>query len=243
MNRVIKELELDDRRYPPRQVLSRIHAQKQEGKRAADFQPEGYFDDAIAKCFTAYEAHLRAASAVDFDDILLAVLRIIEDPESLPGQELRSRFSHVLVDEFQDVNQVQYRLVRAFAGDRRNLCVVGDDDQSIYRWRGADVRIVRGFRRDFPDATIVKLEQNYRSSGHIVRGALSVIKPAEGREPKELWTSNRDGELISVIAADNEHDEAAFVVERIRDLSRAASRPATSRCSTASTPSRACSRR
>jgi DNA helicase II / ATP-dependent DNA helicase PcrA len=218
MNRVLKELNLDDRRYPPRQVLSRIHAQKQEGKRAADFVPEGYMDDAIGKCFHAYEAHLRAASAIDFDDILLSVLRIVEDPASLPGEEIRRKFSHVLVDEFQDVNQVQYRLVRAFAGDRRNLCVVGDDDQSIYRWRGADVRIVRGFRRDFPDALIVKLEQNYRSSGHIVRGALGVIKPAQEREPKELWTSNHDGELISVVAADNEHDEAAFVVERIREL-------------------------
>jgi DNA helicase-2/ATP-dependent DNA helicase PcrA len=218
MNRVLKELDLDDRRYPPRQVLARIHAQKQEGKSPADFEPQGYFDDAIGKCFTAYEASLRAANAVDFDDLLLGILRIVEDKESLPGREIRGRFSYVLVDEFQDVNQVQYRLVRAFAGEHQNLCVVGDDDQSIYRWRGADVRIVRGFRKDFPGAAIVKLEQNYRSSGHIVKGALGVIKPAEGREPKELWTVNRDGEPVSVIAADNEHDEAAFVAERIRDL-------------------------
>jgi DNA helicase II / ATP-dependent DNA helicase PcrA len=220
MNRVLKELGLDDRRYPPRQVLARIHAQKQEGRGPDEFQPEGYFDDAIGKCFTAYQRHLRASNAVDFDDLLINVLRILEDPQSMPGGEIRRRFSHVLVDEFQDVNQVQYRLVRALSAERQNLCVVGDDDQSIYRWRGADVRIVRGFRKDFPGATIVKLEQNYRSTGHIVKGALSVIKPAHDREPKELWTDNREGEPIAVIAADNEHDEAAFVVERIREITK-----------------------
>jgi DNA helicase-2/ATP-dependent DNA helicase PcrA len=227
MTRVIKELELDDRRYPPRQVLARIHAEKQEGRGAKDFVPDSYFDDAIGKCFAAYERHLKNANAVDFDDLLLAVLRIVEDPESPQGDEIRKRFRHVLVDEFQDVNQVQYRLVRAFAGrlgnasvgDRpTNLCVVGDDDQSIYRWRGADVRIVRGFRRDFPDARVVKLEQNYRSTGNVVKAALGVIKSAKDREPKELWTSNAPGEPITVVSADTEHDEAAFVAERIRAL-------------------------
>ncbi|MFO0761004.1 MAG: UvrD-helicase domain-containing protein [Byssovorax sp.] len=218
MNRVIKELELDDRRYPPKQVLSRIHHLKQEGKGPADFVAESYADDAIRRCYEAYERHLAAANALDFDDILLRILAIVEDPESLPGKEIRGRFRYVLVDEFQDVNQVQYRLVRAFAAEKQNLCVVGDDDQSIYRWRGADVRIVRGFRRDFPGATIIKLEQNYRSTGNIVKGALGVIKPAEDREPKELWTKNRDGEPIQVIATDNEHDEAAFVVDKIREL-------------------------
>jgi DNA helicase-2/ATP-dependent DNA helicase PcrA len=217
MNRVIKELELDDKRFPPRQVLGRIHAAKQEGKGPEDLEHEGFHGPVLRKCFEAYSRHLKAANAVDFDDLLLAVLRIVEDPESLPGQEIIRRFRHVLVDEFQDVNQVQYRLVRALSSSTRNLCVVGDDDQSIYRWRGADVRIVRGFRRDFPDATIVKLEQNYRSTGNIVKGALGVIKPAQDREPKELWTDNKDGEAISVVAADNEHDEAAFVVERIRE--------------------------
>src|SRR5262249_8105356 len=145
------------------------------------------------------------------------VLRSVEDEESLPGQEIRAKFRHVLVDEFQDVNQVQYRLVRALSSSTKNLCVVGDDDQSIYRWRGADVRIVRGFRRDFPDATIVKLEQNYRSTGHIVRGALGVIKPAADSAPKELWTDNQAGDPLTIVSCDNEHDEAAFVVERIHE--------------------------
>ena len=219
MNRVIKELELDDKRFPPRQVLARIHAAKQEGKGPADVEREaGFQGNILARCFEGYQRRLKEANAVDFDDLLLSVLRIVEDPESLPGEEIRGRFRHVLVDEFQDVNQVQYRLVRAFSASTQNLCVVGDDDQSIYRWRGADIRIVRGFRRDFPGAKIVKLEQNYRSTGHIVRGALGVIKSAEGREPKELWTANHDGEAITVVAAENEHDEAAFVIDRIREL-------------------------
>ena len=165
MNRVVKALQLDDKRFPPRQVLSRIHAREAGGQGAGALRArERHRAGAQAQCFEEYQRHLKEANAVDFDDILLAVLRLVEDPESLAGQEIRGRFWYVLVDEFQDVNQVQYRLVRAFAGERKNLCVVGDDDQSIYRWRGADVRIVRGFRRDFPDAMVVKLEQNYRST-------------------------------------------------------------------------------
>ncbi|MEZ4302626.1 MAG: UvrD-helicase domain-containing protein [Polyangiaceae bacterium] len=218
VNRVLKELDLDDKRYPVRQVLSRIHHEKQEGRSPADFEKKGYFDDAVAQCFERYEAHLKNANAVDFDDLLLHVLRIAEDPHSLPGEDIRSRFEHVLVDEFQDVNQVQYRLVRAFTHHSKNLCTVGDDDQSIYRWRGADVRVIRNFRRDYPDATVVKLEQNYRSSGHIVRSALGVIKPSAQREPKEIWTSNKDGEHVLIVTADSEHDEAGWVVEHVRTL-------------------------
>lgn len=218
VNRVLKELNLDDKRYPVRQVLSRIHHEKQEGRGPEDFLKKGYFDDAVAECYARYEHHLRQANAVDFDDLLLHVLRIVEDPESMAGEDIRRRFDHVLVDEFQDVNQVQYRLVRAFSARTRNLCTVGDDDQSIYRWRGADVRVIRNFRRDYSDATVVKLEQNYRSTGHIVQSALGVIKPSAEREPKHLWTDNKDGEPVLVVTADSEHDEAGWVVEHIRTL-------------------------
>ncbi len=218
VGRVLKELNLDDKRYPVRQVLSRIHHEKQEGRGPEVFSKQGYFDDAVGECYARYEHHLKQANAVDFDDLLLHVLRIVEDSESLPGHDIRMRFDHVLVDEFQDVNQVQYRLVRAFTQETRNLCTVGDDDQSIYRWRGADVRVIRNFRRDYPDATIIKLEQNYRSTGNIVRSALGVIKPSTEREPKELWTSNKDGEPVLVVTADSEHDEAGYVVEYVRTL-------------------------
>jgi DNA helicase-2/ATP-dependent DNA helicase PcrA len=218
VGRVLKELDLDEKRYPVRQVLSRIHHEKQEGRTPSEFEKKSYFDDQVGECFARYEQHLRQANAVDFDDLLLHVLRIAEDPESYAGEEIRRRFDHVLVDEFQDVNQVQYRLVRAFTQRTRNLCTVGDDDQSIYRWRGADVRVIRNFRRDYSDATVVKLEQNYRSTGHIVRSALGVIKPSAQREPKELWTSNKDGEPVLVVTADSEHDEAGWVVEHVRTL-------------------------
>ncbi len=217
MTRVLRELELDDKRYPPRQILARIHKEKQEGRTAAEYEPDGWVDDAVAKCFVAYERHLTSANAVDFEDLILKVMRLAEDAESVAGADLRRRFRYVLVDEFQDVNVSQYRLLRALVADHGNLCVVGDDDQSIYRWRGADVRNIRGFRRDFPDAKVVKLEQNYRSTGHVVRSALGVIRPARDREPKELWTARKDGEPVQVVAAANEHDEAAWVVERIRE--------------------------
>jgi len=218
MNRAYKELGIDDKRFPPRQTLGRIHREKQEGTTAEEFTPGNYVEDVVKRCFVEYERRLAAANAVDFDDLLLRVLRLLEDPKSTVGDDLRRKFQHVLVDEFQDVNNVQYRLVSAFAGATKNLFVVGDDDQSIYRWRGADVRIVRNFKREQGGARIVKLEQNYRSSGNIVNAALAVIRPAKDREPKELFTENPPGALVLVVGASTERDEAAFVAERIREL-------------------------
>ena len=196
MTRVLRELELDDKRYPPRQILARIHKEKQEGRTAAEYEPDGWVDDAVAKCFVAYERHLTSANAVDFEDLILKVMRLAEDAESVAGADLRRRFRYVLVDEFQDVNVSQYRLLRALVADHGNLAVVGDDDQSIYRWRGADVRNIRGFRRDFPDAKVVKLEQNYRSTGHVVRSALGVIRPARAHDRALLDLSTIRGVVI-----------------------------------------------
>jgi DNA helicase-2/ATP-dependent DNA helicase PcrA len=218
MGRVVKELAVDDKRFPPRQLLGAIHKHKQEGVAPGDLPRANFYDDLIVRAYEAYERHLAAAGALDFDDLLLRVLRLAEDPDAAAGNDLRRRFGHVLVDEFQDVNQVQYRLVRALSREHGNLCVVGDDDQSIYKWRGADVRIVRGFRRDNPDAKVVKLEQNYRSTGNVVAGALGVIAPSRDREPKELWTANEKGSPIEIVAASSERDEAAFVAGRVRDL-------------------------
>jgi DNA helicase-2/ATP-dependent DNA helicase PcrA len=215
VNRVLKDMSLSDREYPARWVLSRIGAQKQEGRGPEDVGP-AELDSTLRRVFERYEEALRTANAVDFDDLLLKVMRIAEDPISAAGRELENRFRHVLVDEFQDTNAVQYRLVRALAARDRNLCVVGDDDQSIYRWRGADVRIIRGFRRDFPDATVVKLEQNYRSTGNIVSAALAVIEPAHTRELKRLWTSAAAGEPVVVRSLDDERAEAAFVMRSVR---------------------------
>jgi len=213
ISRVLKELDLDDRRYPPRAVLAHIHKHKQEGRGPEEAAANSYVDDIALRLFRAYEKRLRAANAVDFEDLILLVTRLLENtPE---GDRIRRRYDYVLVDEFQDTNATQYRLLRELARDHGNLCVVGDDDQSIYRWRGADVRNIRGFRRDYPGATIVKLEQNYRSTGRIVAAALAVIARSHEREPKELWTANAEGEPIRVVAARDERDEAAFVVDSI----------------------------
>jgi len=211
VSRLIKELDLDDRRYPPRAVLSAISGAKQDGRDPAEHDLGDGFDSNVVRLGREYQAALRRANAVDFDDLLLYVLRLVEDPESPAGRDLCARFQHVLVDEFQDTNWVQYRIVRALSGVTRNLCVVGDDDQSIYRWRGADVRIIRGFRKDFPETLVVKLEQNYRSTGNIVKAALGVIAPATTREPKELWTLAPPGPPVIVHGTTDERDEAAFV--------------------------------
>ncbi|WP_394824038.1 ATP-dependent helicase [Pendulispora albinea] len=219
VTRVLRELDLDERRYPPRSVLYQIHKEKQEGRGPDEMSPESYVDDAVIKVFRRYEAHMREANAVDFEDLIGHMVRLLEREGE--GDAIRRRFSHVLVDEFQDTNAMQYRLVRALVRDHNNICVVGDDDQSIYRWRGADVRNIRYFRRDFPGATVVKLEQNYRSTGNIVRAALGVIAPSPHREPKELWTQNDNGPPIEVMAAADERDEAAFVTGRVLDARKA----------------------
>jgi DNA helicase-2/ATP-dependent DNA helicase PcrA len=217
MARVLKDLGIDERQVPPKQALQRVHAEKREGRGPRDAEGAEISGLHLAEIYARYQAALSAANSVDFEDLLLHVMRIVENPESSGGRELRQRFDHVLVDEFQDTNLVQYRIVRALAAESRNLCVVGDDDQSIYSWRGADVRLIRGFRRDFPDASVVKLEQNYRSTGNIVAAALGVIAPALDREPKQLWTAEPGGDPVRVRQVEDERAEAAFVVRTIRD--------------------------
>ncbi|HEU4535662.1 MAG TPA: UvrD-helicase domain-containing protein, partial [Polyangiaceae bacterium] len=214
--RVLKELGYDDRRYPPRMLLSRIMKEKQEGRGPDELVSESYVDDVARAVFEGYQRHLRASGAVDFEDLIGLTARLAEDRDALPGAEMRELFWHVMVDEFQDTNQMQYRLVRALAA-RRNLVVVGDDDQSIYRWRGGDVRLIRNFRHDFPDAAVVKLEENYRSSGHIVRSALAVIRPSREREPKELYTNNPAGAPVRVVGLRDEREEALYVVARTKE--------------------------
>lgn len=223
MTRVLRELDLDDKRYPVRGMLARVHKEKQEGRGPEDMNVDSYLDDAAKKAYLGYEERMRAANAVDFEDLIWRVVRILEAKDDAPApvrearDVLRRRFSHVLVDEFQDTNATQYRLLQAFAARTRNLCVVGDDDQSIYRWRGADVRNIRGFRRDYPDAEVVKLEQNYRSTANIVRAALAVIAPSPSREPKHLFTANEEGGKVHAVETASERDEAAYAVRLVSD--------------------------
>lgn len=233
MTRVIRDMDLDERRYPPKQVLSRVHKEKQEGRGPDEMSLDNYVDDVIQKAYRKYEGALKSANALDFEDLILAVVRVLEAKtdgshpvEVIRAKEqLEKKFDFLLVDEFQDTNQVQYRLLKRLSARTRNLCVVGDDDQSIYRWRGADVRNIRGFRKDFPDAKVVKLEQNYRSTKNIVSSALAVIAPSPTREPKELWTDNVDGTPIRVIGCADERDEAACVVRAINDAREAGISP------------------
>ncbi len=216
VTRIVRNLGLDERLYPPKLLLSRIHRQKQEGRQPRDVKAGPTFDETHVEVFEQYEKALRAANAVDFDDLILHMMRIAENKTSPASLELRDRFDHLLVDEFQDTNSIQYRLVRALAAQRRNLCVVGDDDQSIYSWRGADIRNIRGFRQDFPDAQVVKLEQNYRSSANIVAAAMGIIQPAAGREPKELFTEAAAGSKVTLRTVRDEREEAHYVVRGVR---------------------------
>jgi DNA helicase-2/ATP-dependent DNA helicase PcrA len=215
MARALKELGMNDREYPPKLVLSLVARQKREGIGPESVRVDQSFDAATRDAYAAYQRALVRSNAVDFEDLILHVMRIAENQSSSAGEELRGRFRHVLVDEFQDTNAIQYRLVRALS-PTRNLAVVGDDDQSIYSWRGANIRNILDFRHDFPDAQIIKLEQNYRSTKNIVSAALGVIKSASGREPKNLWTAEGAGEKVKVRLVRDEREEAAHVVHVIR---------------------------
>jgi DNA helicase-2/ATP-dependent DNA helicase PcrA len=215
LTRVLKDMGLADASFPPKLVLSLISREKREGFLPGESRSRGRLESTLCDVYERYQAALARADATDFDDLLLHMMRIAES-ETPDGEALRSRFTHVLVDEFQDTNLIQYRLIHALSSRTQNLCVVGDDDQSIYRWRGADVRLIRNFRRDFPAATLIKLEQNYRSSANIVQAALGVIRPANEREPKELWTDAPPGEKVRIRSLDSEREEAAMVAGLIR---------------------------
>ncbi|HEX5098227.1 MAG TPA: UvrD-helicase domain-containing protein, partial [Polyangiaceae bacterium] len=216
MTRVLRDLGFDEEALPPKLVLSLVSREKREGRLPG--HPKSELTASARQAYEGYQKALLRANAVDFDDLLLYVLTVAENETSVAGDELRSRFSYVLVDEFQDTNLVQYRLVRALSSRTRNLCVVGDDDQSIYRWRGADVRLIRSFQHDFPDATIVKLEQNYRSSSNIVQAALGVIVKADTRVEKKLWTAADAGEKVVIRGVRDEREEAQHVVQTIKRL-------------------------
>jgi DNA helicase-2/ATP-dependent DNA helicase PcrA len=217
ISRVLKDLSLDEKRIPPKMVASIINQAKNEMQGPEDVPLTGLDAEHIRGVFREYEKRMAKANALDFGDLIYQMVRALEANEALRMQ-LAGRFAHLLVDEFQDTNHAQFRLVRALASVHRNLVVVGDDDQSIYRWRGADRRNILDFRRYFPDAQIVKLEQNYRSTKRILRVAHAVIEKNVDREPKQLWTDNADGSKIKVLRCGSERDEAEIVVRAAREL-------------------------
>ncbi|MBS0614796.1 MAG: DNA helicase II [Proteobacteria bacterium] len=217
IKKVLKALDLDETRWVPREVQWFINSQKDEGLRPKHIKDDGDpMRRQLVKIYQAYEEACQRANVVDFAELLLRAYEIWRDHPPLLAH-YQQRFRHILVDEFQDTNTIQYKWLTLLAGSAGLPFVVGDDDQSIYRWRGARVENLLQFRRDFPAAKLFRLEQNYRSTGTILKAANALIANNSGRMGKTLWTSDADGEKVRVYAAFNERDEAEFVVNRIRE--------------------------
>ena len=204
------ELNLDEKKYPAKALSAAIDEFKNGGL-SPDQVPSGSpYEAMLARVYALYQERLKRCNAADFGDLLLLTVRLFEEHSEVL-EKYRERYRWILVDEYQDTNPVQYRLVQLLAGTRQNLCVVGDDDQSIYGWRGADIRNILEFEKDFPGVKVVKLEQNYRSTKTILDGAWNVVEKNRGRKPKRLWTENPDGEPIVYRTLPNEWEEARLI--------------------------------
>jgi DNA helicase II / ATP-dependent DNA helicase PcrA len=217
VKRVIAGLGLDEARFPPRQAAWQINSWKDEGKRAENIEHGQHpVTRTLVQIYQAYEDACRRAGLVDFAELLLRAHELwLKQPAIL--EHYQQRWRYLLIDEFQDTNALQYAWIRVLAGNTGQVFVVGDDDQAIYGWRGANLENVQQFLRDFPGARTIKLEQNYRSTSNILKAANSVIERNGSRLGKQLWTAGEEGERIAVYAAYNEQDEARFVIERIRE--------------------------
>lgn len=216
---VIKELNLDDKRYPANGIGARIDDCKNRGLLPEELPAGDLWNQQFIRIYAAYQERLRRCNALDFGDMILQTVRLFEQfPDTL--SRWQGRFQWLLVDEYQDTNPVQYRLIRLLAGERQNLCVVGDDDQSIYSWRGADIRNILEFEKDFPQVNVIRLEQNYRSTPTILQAAGAVVARNFGRKAKTLWTENPDGEPIRCERLESDRAEARFVSAEIALLQR-----------------------
>ena len=219
MRESMAELSIDSETYKPRQMLSAISHAKEELQGPDEFArvAQGSEEKTVARIYPVYQKKLWANHAVDFDDLLLETVRLLQDRPEV-REYYQSRFQHLLVDEYQDINRIQYELVKLLAAGHRNLCVVGDDDQSVYGWRGADVRFILAFERDYPEAKVLKLEQNYRSSQMILDAAYSVVRHNRGRRDKRLWTENAEGEPLILYSAEDEMEEARFIAQTVEQM-------------------------
>ena len=222
LKEILKQLNIDDRFLPVREVRSKISDAKNKMLSPDEWFQKTFRDrrnSMIHDVMTEYEKRMKSLNALDFDDLLLKTLILLADhPPVL--EVYRRRFRYVLVDEYQDTNRTQYEMIRLLTAESRNLCVVGDDDQSIYGWRGADIRNILEFENDYPDAAVIKLEQNYRSTGNILDAANQVIAHNEGRKDKTLWTEHGAGERITVYCAQDEREEAAWIVQKMQELKK-----------------------
>ena len=219
LKRCLEELEVDTKRYPPRAVRARISDAKNQLIDAETYQEQigGVFEDMVGQAYRLYERRMLDANSMDFDDLLMRTVNVLELFEDV-RRRYRERFRWILVDEYQDTNHAQYRLLQLLAGKDGNLTVVGDEDQSVYGFRGAEVRNILEFEDDFPDAHVVKLEQNYRSTETILQAANAVISHNTGRLGKRLWSDLGEGEKVHVAELEDEHAEARFVAGEIEEL-------------------------
>jgi len=217
IKRVVRQLDLDEARWPPKQAQWFINHNKDEGLRPAHIDPgQDPIQQQMLEIYRLYQDQCQRAGVVDFAELLLRVLELIRDNDAI-REHYQRRFQHILVDEFQDTNAIQYAWVRLMAGSETPVFVVGDDDQSIYGWRGARIENIHHFERDFSNTQVIRLEQNYRSTGTILKAANALIDNNHSRLGKELWTQSDAGEAIMFYSAYNEKDEARFVVDRIEN--------------------------
>lgn len=218
----MKELNIDERILPARTIQNEISRAKdnlQDSAAYAIINATDHRKKTIADVYSLYQEKLKKNNALDFDDIVFSAVRVLsENPDIL--EKYKERFRYIMVDEYQDTNNAQYMLISLLAGEDGNICVVGDDDQSIYRFRGANIRNILDFEKEYPNAHVVKLEQNYRSTPNILNAANAVIANNRGRKAKSLWTAKEDGELIRSFVGINERDEARFIAEKISDIQK-----------------------
>ena len=215
---ILRQLGLNDKQYSPRAILSHISRAKNDFIKPIAYAniADGYFEQVIAQVYPMYQDALRQNSALDFDDLLLFTVELFnKNPDVL--EYYQDKFEYILVDEYQDTNQCQYELVRLLAGKRQNICVVGDDDQSIYAFRGADIKNILNFEEDYPNTRVLRLEQNYRSTQNILDAAWNVVRNNRARKAKKLWTRNDLGELVTCYEAMDENDEAGYVGKKIEE--------------------------
>lgn len=216
----IKEQNVDEKKYPPAYILSIISDCKEKGvspTRYAEINGIDYKSKIIFELYSAYEAVLKKNNAMDFDDLILKAVQLFEKHDDVLAF-YQDKFKYIMVDEYQDTNYMQYRFIKLLAEAHNNICVVGDDDQCIYQWRGADIKNILDFEKDFRHTKVIKLEQNYRSHGNILDAAHSVIEKNKGRKPKKLWTDKEKGEKIKYYRASDEKDEARYIVSEIDRL-------------------------
>lgn len=221
MRRVLKALNIDPKKYPPRAILAEISNAKNllMTEKAYENQAYNFWQQTVAKAYKMYQAELRRSETVDFDDLIMLTVRLFEEhPQVLSYYQ--NKFHYIHVDEYQDTNHAQYRLVHLLAERFKNVCVVGDADQSIYGWRGADMQNILDFEKDYPDAQTIMLEQNYRSTKNILKAANAVIENNINRQDKNLWTDNVHGDKITVYFANDEYDETEYVANKIAEFMR-----------------------